>query len=74
MKIKILIVHTELEMKKAIAKGWNERFDEELTHKDIGEVRNKDDILSAIPYLDTNGIRVSIEEQPYKRIGGEHND
>lgn len=60
MKIIIIISHSELEIKKAIAKGWNERFSEELTHKDISGVSNKDDILSAIPYLDNDKIEVEV--------------
>lgn len=58
MKITLVITETELEMKKSIAKGWNNRFGEELTHNDIGEVSNKDDILSAIPYLDSDKIEI----------------
>ena len=58
MRITLIITETELELKKAIAQGWNDRFDEKLTHKDIAEVSNKDDILSAIPYLDVNKIEV----------------
>ena len=60
MKITIVITETKLEIKKAIAKGWNERFNEELTHKDIGGISNKDDILSAVPYLDTDKIDIEI--------------
>ena len=58
MKINIVIAENELEIKKAIAKGWNRRFGEELTHKDIREVSNKDDILNAIPYLDYDTIEI----------------
>jgi hypothetical protein len=62
MKVIIEIDETELEIKKAIAKGWNERFGEELTHKDISEVSAKDDILSAIPYLNREKIEVEVEK------------
>jgi len=62
MKINIIINENELELKKAIAKGWNERFDEELTHKDIKEVSNKEDILGAIPYLDSDKIEINVED------------
>ena len=58
MKITIIISEKEMEIKKAIALGWNERFKEELTHKDIKEVSAKDDILSAIPYLDSDNIEI----------------
>ena len=58
MRIVLVIKDSELEIKKAIAMGWNKRFDEELTHKDIAEVSNKEDILSAIPYLDADKIEV----------------
>lgn len=37
--------------KTGIAKGWNERFGENLTYKDISSTPNKEDILSAIPYI-----------------------
>lgn len=59
MKITIIINETELEIKKAIAMGWNKRFDEELTHRDIKAVCNGDDILSAIPYLDSDKIEIN---------------
>ena len=58
MEITIVIEETELEFKKAIALGWNERFREHLTHKDIAEVINKSDILGAIPYLDEDKIEI----------------
>ncbi len=59
MRITIVIEENELELKKAIAKGWNARFNEELTHKDISEIGNKDDILGAIPYLDADKIEIA---------------
>lgn len=62
MKIYIEINESELEIKKAIAEGWNERFEEELTHKDIGSVCNKEDVLYAIKYLDFDKIEVEIEK------------
>ena len=58
MKITIEINEEEIELKKAIAKGWNNRFNEELTYKDISVVDNKDDILCAIPYLDWDKIEI----------------
>ena len=58
MRITIIIDEKELEIKKAIAMGWNERFREDLTHKDIARVLNKSDILSAIPYLDEDKIEI----------------
>ena len=58
MRIIIEINETELNLKKAIALGWNKRFDEDLTHKDISEVSNKEDILSAIPYVDSDKIEI----------------
>ena len=61
MIITIGIDIDELDMKKAIAKGWNKRFNEDLTHKDIAEVSNKDDILCAIPYIDNDDMNIHIE-------------
>ena len=61
MIITIEIDIDELDMKKAIAKGWNMKFDEDLTHKDIAEVSNKDDILCAIPYIDNDDMNIHIE-------------
>ena len=61
MKIFITIAERELEIKKAIAKGWNKRFNEYLTHKDISEVSSKEDIISAIPYLDSDKIEVEVD-------------
>lgn len=58
MKILIEINESELEIKKAIAKGWNFRFGEELTHKDINSIDNLEDIVSAVPYLDIDKIKV----------------
>ena len=58
MKIEITINELEIEIKKAIAKGWNKRFNEDLTYKDIGSIDNKDDILSAVPYLDSDKITI----------------
>jgi hypothetical protein len=63
MRINIEIIEDELELKKAIAKGWNKRFDDNLTYKDISDVSNKDDILSAIPYLDNDVIEITSVEQ-----------
>lgn len=60
MKITIIINESALNLKKAIAKGWNKRFDEELTENDIAEVNNKDDILSAIPYLSWDKIEIEL--------------
>jgi hypothetical protein len=65
VKIIIIINEKELDIKKAIAKGWNKRFNEELMHKDIGGISNKEDILGAIPYLDTN--KIDIEVQKFKK-------
>jgi len=56
-----ILIEDEIEFKKAIAKGWNKRFNEELTYKDISDISNKDDILNAIPYLDWDKIEVEIE-------------
>ena len=61
MKIIITIEETKLELKKAIAKGWNERFEEDLTYKDIRLINNKDDIIGAIPYIADNKIKVDIK-------------
>ena len=58
MKIEIVINESEIEIKKAIAKGWNERFEENLTYKNINSIDDKDDILSAIPYLDSDKITI----------------
>ena len=58
MKITLEINATEREIKEAIALGWNKRFNEELTHKDISSVKAKDDIISAIPYLDSDRIEI----------------
>ena len=63
MKIIITIDETELELKKAIAMGWNERFPrEKLTHKDIADVSNDEDIVAAFPYIDLDKIEIEIEE------------
>jgi len=62
MKISLTIEASEKEIKKAIASGWNARFDEELTFADIKEVSAKDDIISAIPYLDSDTISVEVEK------------
>ena len=59
MKIVIELSVNEKDMKSAIAKGWNARFNEKLTYKDIAEVSNKEDILSAIPYLDDEQIEIA---------------
>lgn len=56
MRVLIEINISELELKKAIAKGWNNRYGEELTYKDIKTTENKEDIVSAIPYLDLDSI------------------
>lgn len=60
MQIIIEINDSELEFKKAIAKGWNQRYNENLTHQDITEVSDKDDILGAIPYLDWDNIEIEV--------------
>lgn len=62
MKITIEIEEPELEVKKAIAKGWNERYGDKLTHKDISEVSNKDDILRGIFFLDWDKMEVEVEK------------
>lgn len=62
MKIIITIEETKLELKKAISKGWNERFKEDVTYKDIRTINNKDDIIDAIPYIADNKIKVDIKE------------
>ena len=62
MKITIVIDESALEIKKAIAMGWNKRFNEELTHKDIADVSNKEDVLGAIPYLDVDKIEIEVEK------------
>jgi hypothetical protein len=58
MRIEITIEADEISIKKAIAKGWNKRFREDLTHTDIEEVSNKEDIISAIPYLSSDDIEI----------------
>lgn len=60
MNITIEIQGDMIDIKKAIAKGRNKRFGENLTHKDISLscVSNKDDILNAIPYLDSDRIEI----------------
>jgi hypothetical protein len=64
MKIIIEIDKSEIEIKKAIAKSWNSRFSDELTHKDISEVKvsSKENILTAIPFLDWDGITIEVEK------------
>ena len=62
MEIIITLSFSEIEWKKAIAKGWNVRFNEKLTHNDISEVSNKEDILNAIPYLDWETIDVEVNQ------------
>ena len=61
MKIIIEINETEKEMKKAVARGWNKKFGEELTALDIHDISNKDDILGAIPFLDWDKIKVELK-------------
>jgi len=56
MKLIIEINDTEKNIKEAIAKGWNERFGEELTGKDIGSVQDKEEIICAIPYIELEKI------------------
>lgn len=58
MKIIIEINESEKEIKKAIACSWNARFNDGLTYKDIMEVSNKDEIISAFPYLYTDKIKI----------------
>ena len=62
MEIIIIIDEKELELKKAIAKGWNDRYQENLTYKDISEVSAKDDILDAIPYIDRDKIEIEVNK------------
>ena len=61
MKIIITVRESETEIKKAIAKGWNERFDEDLTFNDVKVVGDRDDILCAIPYISAEKIEIKVE-------------
>lgn len=70
MKIVIKINESELEIKKAIAKGWNFRFKDNLTYKDINNIRNKEDIFSAVPYLDYEQMKIIVGSQLVKKEGG----
>ena len=58
MNITIKIQGTVTDIKKAIAMGWNHRFNEELTYNDIKDVSNKENILAAIPYLDSDRVEI----------------
>ena len=58
MKIIIEINESELELKKAIAKGWNRRFEENITAGDVARIMDRDEILDAIPFLDNNKIKI----------------
>jgi len=60
VKIIIEINETEKKLKEAIAIGWNRRFDDKLIFRDIQEVSNKEDILSAIPELDSDKIKITV--------------
>ena len=61
MRIELIVEATELEIKKAIAEGWNERYKENLTHKDIAVVGHREDIVAAIPFLDSDKIEITVE-------------
>jgi hypothetical protein len=63
MKVIIEIEASEKDLKVAIALGWNKRFDEQLTYKDIKEVSNKEDIIGAIPYLDNSQIEIEVDDE-----------
>ncbi len=60
MKLTIEIEDSELNFKKAAAKGWNNHFGEKLTYRDIKSLDHNDDILRAIPYIDIEKIEITI--------------
>lgn len=60
MNITIEIHDTEKNIKKAIAKGQNNRSIYKVTYKDIGTL-NKDsneDIVNAMPYINIDNIEI----------------
>ena len=60
-KITIIIKESEKEIKNAIARGWNERFSEDITAADVSDITNKEDIICAVPYLEMDKITVNID-------------
>ena len=63
---KKLVVSFEIEKKKwvdAIKKGWKERFDEELSEKEIKELDSVIDFVWAVRHLSESDIEdLTVEE------------
>ena len=59
MIITIEINETKIRLKKAIVKGCGASFNGKFARiENITDIRNKYDILGAIPYLDSEKIRI----------------
>jgi len=57
MKLVVTIEVEEREWKKAIAEGWNEYFEENLTVADIKNVDAPGDFQRALPRIDESCIK-----------------
>jgi len=58
--MKIIITIDKNILKQAIKNGWNDRYDEKLSIKDIKTVDNSEDIINAMRHLE--GDNFTVEE------------
>lgn len=52
MRLTVTVEISKEDYADAVAKGWNERFGEDLTGDDIVSFNNTEDFISAVPFME----------------------